>query len=156
MSTKANISVQNLDDTISMVYCHFDGCISSTGKILYDSYNSYELAQLVVSLGDISILKSKYYPDPKYPHTLSTSQPDVTIVYCRDRIGESKTEPRYFVDYEEYIRTIDSDYNIGWCEYNYLFKNGEWLVKRRKSNSWVRVSDYFINQSASESFDNSI
>ena len=56
MSTNSTIAVQNLDGTVTAVYCHWDGYLSHNGRILIDHYNSLEMAERLVDKGNISQL----------------------------------------------------------------------------------------------------
>jgi hypothetical protein len=56
MSTRSFIHVKRTDGKWARIYCHFDGYWDGVGQTLLDHYNSQELAEALVSLGDISCL----------------------------------------------------------------------------------------------------
>lgn len=56
MGTRSDIIVQLADGRYHRIYCHWDGYIDHNGKILYAHYNSQELAEALVKLGDLSTL----------------------------------------------------------------------------------------------------
>ena len=106
MATRSTIAVQHTDGTISQIYCHFDGYLEHNGRLLVDNYNDLELAEELVSLGDMSVLR----------HSISSS-----VFYARDR-GETETAPTLFASYKDYSKNyLDQDYN-------YVFKDGQWFV----------------------------
>ena len=57
MSTRCRIAVKD-DDTFRSIYCHYDGYPKYVGNILLNHYNSGELANKLIDLGDISCLLS--------------------------------------------------------------------------------------------------
>ena len=96
MSTHANIgTIQNGE--LVYIYLHFDGYPSHTLTTLKSHYNSQELADQLISMGDMSVLDN----------TIESS-----IFYARDR-GEKKV-----------INKGESNFTN--CEYAYIFNNGEW------------------------------
>ncbi len=60
MSTKSLIGVHNkVDNTVDCIYCHFDGYVdhsAGVGQLLRIHYNTFEKAQTLLELGDISAL----------------------------------------------------------------------------------------------------
>lgn len=134
MSTNSLIGVQQSDGSIRAVTCHWDGYPEWVGAILQEHYNTEEKANALISLGDLSSLGMKLCPDkefdePQYQrdgpavrHSFETPQKDVTVAYHRDRgdkleIITCHTEARF-------MRMCK------WCEYRYLFIDGEWEIIR--------------------------
>ena len=58
MSTHCTINVK-IDDKICGIYCHFDGYTEHTYVVLKEHYNSKELAEELVSKGDIEFLNEE-------------------------------------------------------------------------------------------------
>ena len=56
MSTRSSISVEISEGQSLCVYCHWDGYPSHNGRILLNHYNTQELAEALVRIGDISVL----------------------------------------------------------------------------------------------------
>jgi len=54
MSTRSDIIVHLTDGRYKRIYCHHDGYIDHNGKMLYEHYNTQELAEALVKLGDLS------------------------------------------------------------------------------------------------------
>lgn len=124
MSTNSQIAVQHEDGSISEIYCHWDGYLAYNGRILLTHYNSLELAESLVSLGDLSLLGSRIHPTG--PHTFDNPEPDTCIYYNRDR-NESDIEPTKYDSLNDYMILFDHDY-----EYNYMFANGCWNLVFKK------------------------
>jgi len=113
MSTNANINVK-VGDKFHSVYLHWDGYPSAALKTLKENYATQELAELLVSHGDMSILAEKSEPDPKdNEHSFEHPQEGVSVYYGRDR-GEDNVD------------MIIGDKPDGGQEYNYLFAEGKW------------------------------
>lgn len=107
MATRGTIAVQHTDGTVSQVYAHWDNYLDGTGQTLLACYNTLQLAEALVSGGDISSV-GKDVNRTKY--------------YGRDR-GEKDTEPRVFANLNSYYKDMLGE------EYNYLFANGRWTVE---------------------------
>ena len=112
MSTRARIAIENQDETVDSIYCHFDGYIDSVGKTLFNHYDQEKLERLL-ELGDIS--------------SLGESTID-TVAYCRDRGEDLKSQS--FNDMED---LFEDGFGSG-VEYIYcLTRHGIWLVGRVES-----------------------
>ena len=112
MSTRARIAIENQDETVDSIYCHFDGYVDSVGKTLFEHYDQEKLEKLL-ELGDIS--------------SLGESTID-TVAYCRDRGEDLKFQS--FKDVEE---LFEDGFGSG-VEYVYcLTRHGIWLVGRVES-----------------------
>ncbi|WP_294833302.1 hypothetical protein [uncultured Gilliamella sp.] len=106
---KSNICVK-VGNMYRTIYCHRDGYISCNGAILLKHYNSQELAEDLVSHGDIDSLGKKCSEYDRY------SYGDYTVYFGRDLGNEDS-------DYREseklpFFRE----------EYLYIFENGKWYV----------------------------
>ena len=105
MSTRSRIAIENQDETVTSIYCHFDGYISGNGETLQTNYSNREKVEQLIALGDISSLKSDI---------------DETIAYHRDR-GEDLNQHQH-KDVEEFF--VDNMHRYG-----YLFtKDNKWLA----------------------------
>lgn len=117
MSTHSSIAVLHKDGSVSEVYCHFDGYPEGVGKFLKTHYNTQELADALVALGDMSYLAEKILPIGI--HSYDKPESGVTVFYGRDR-GEDNTKPRLFKDLSDYRKNFKRQ------DFNYLFRNNEW------------------------------
>lgn len=135
MATRSTIAVQHADGTISEVYCHWDGYLSNNGDLLAKNYNSLELAEELVSLGDISSLHERIHPTAPmgFGHTFDNPEKGVTVYYRRDR-GEDGTAPARYRNLSEYAA------EGGGQEYNYIFFNGEWYVRSDNARDYMTIS----------------
>lgn len=120
MATTSTISVVHNDGSVSQVYCHWDGYLENNGRKLVNHYNSLELAEELVSLGDLSELKDRCKPVNK-DHSYDNPEADVCVYYGRDR-GEENVAPRIFDSLDSFC------FNRTKEEYNYIFLNGRWYL----------------------------
>lgn len=112
MGTSANINVK-VGDKYHCTRVNYDGYPSGVGKTLQEYYNSQELAEKLVSFGELSSLdKSCEQP---LGHSYDTPVRGYSIYYGRDR-GETGTE---FAVTDE---PVDSEY------YSYTWNGTEWVM----------------------------
>jgi hypothetical protein len=108
MATRSRIAIENQDGTVTSVYCHWDGHISSNGVILNNNYNTTDKVNELIALGDLSSLYETI---------------DRTISYHRNS-GEDLNQTT-FSNIENLFK---KGFNSG-EEYVYCFtKDGKWLV----------------------------
>ncbi len=157
MSTRSRIGVEQKDGRVISVYCHFDGYPNGTGSTLLRCYNTYEKANEVVALGDLSSLNINLCPLPEaelefwYPknegdkcpiiktHSFDRQQKGVTVAYHRDRKEEFRQLKNTSVT--EFVP--GTDWGFPWEEWGYLFKDGKWLVWNvGVSTEWVPLEGY--------------
>lgn len=111
MSTRATIIVR-VADTYRAIYTHWDGYPDHHLPILTEHYNTQELAERLVSLGDLSSLSSS--PDlPSTGHSFENPVPGYCVAYGRDR-GEADTEYRVYDSLNEAIREERQKYIYVW------------------------------------------
>jgi hypothetical protein len=84
------------DGEVKSIYVHLDGY--GHLETLQKHYNSQELAEQLVSLGDLSSLAESAGPPPK-DHSFDRPVKGYCVAYGRDR-GEKKTEASVFDDLE--------------------------------------------------------
>ncbi len=150
MSTHSRIAVlQEKTGRVKSIYCHSDGYISGVGHTLLAFHNSYEKANAIIALGDLSALYKHLDPLPEAPeayfigqgnpailktHSYHRPQQDVTIAYHRDR-NEKMHRQNY--------RSLEHFYEKGNLQrYNYLFKDGKWHVRMEqlRVKVWVELT----------------
>ena len=128
MGTRSYIAVKLSDGRWKCVYCHWDGYPSWNGKILYNHYNSQELAEALVAPGDMSSLDKKC--DKPEGHTYDTPAKDYTVYYRRDRgyyrrdRGETESDGVIGNSLEE---VLSLHRTAGAC-FIYVWENGVWYV----------------------------
>jgi len=59
MATRSFIGIENEDDVIEAVYCHWDGYLEHNGVILFNHYNTRGKVSLLINQGGLSILGEK-------------------------------------------------------------------------------------------------
>ena len=112
MATRSNINVK-VDDVYHTVYTHWDGYPEGVGKQLVLNYNSQELAEKLVSNGDMSsVYESCEKPEG---HSFDSPVTGYCVYYGRDR-GETGTDMQIcdIIRHEE--------------EYAYVWDGTKWIV----------------------------
>ena len=80
MSTNSGIALKQ-GDTYLTIYCHCDGDPKTMLPILRENYNSFDLASMLISLGDASSINKLIGPNPNKPHDFMNPQKDVCVFY---------------------------------------------------------------------------
>lgn len=129
MSTRSFIGKLNSDDTITGIYCHYDGYPENQEPILHQYYNNLDLVNELISLGSLSYLGSLIGEEQDFNNPTSS---DWCLAYHRDR--KEKLDIRNFSSLD------DMFYNIGWANYAYLFKDNNWeTYKYFSSMGWKKI-----------------
>ena len=105
MSTRSRVAVMH-GDVCKSVYCHYDGYLDYTGRILLAHYNS-TAANLLIARGDNSGVKE----------TLEEMN------FYSDR-GEEDVSWRVAHSFEEFLEQVQGCYG----EYYYVMKDGVWYA----------------------------
>lgn len=103
MATRSTIGIQNPDNSIDVIYCHWDGYYEGVGRILKTHYNSEEKAIELISNGNVSSLADDL---------------DKTVFYGRDHKDTGQEFKKV---------NSKSEYKILHQEFNYLWINDKWL-----------------------------
>ena len=104
IATRCNIGIKTEDGLYKTVYCHYDGYISHTLKILQEFYNTEEKVEELLSYGDLIILRE----------TIEASE-----FFHRDK-GEVLKKPSLSATWKCASAT----------EYLYIFQNGSWSYSK--------------------------
>lgn len=136
MGTRSTISLHHLNNTVSSIYCHWDGYLDNNGKILLEHYKDLVKVKKLICLGNISSLSKEIgikHPfdkanDPKYK--------DMCNAFGRDR-GEKEQEPKFFKTMEEFL---SSDI---FQEYDYIFETStsNWFVKFHGMETFIPLTE---------------
>lgn len=129
MSTNASIAVEHKDNTVSVVYLHYDGSVNWAGKTLVRHYNTLEKAEQLVALGDISVLGERI--EPIGEHSFAKRESGTNVYYNRDR-GEN-TVIDHYDSIQDYMRNNIQE------EYNYIFTEGDDKAGNRVEGWFVEV-----------------
>jgi hypothetical protein len=125
MATRSTIAVQLPNGTIKQIYTHWDGYIEHNGRILKQFYSTPELAQELISHGDLSVLGD--YINPVGTHTFKDPEKNCCVYYGRDR-GQSNTAARTFSDWTVFARERSRE------EYDYFYsaEHNRWYLLNNK------------------------
>ena len=123
MSTRSEIGILNKDNTVTSIYCHWDGYPEYNGVILSKYYRNKKIVRKLIKKGNLSSLHKNIKPDKNSEHSFENPQENVCIYYHRDR-GDNweDVKPRIYKN----IKTWKNEIKQGWQEYLYLFINGKW------------------------------
>lgn len=118
MGTSASITVKHSDGKYHGIYLGYDGYPEHTLRTLRKYYNSQELAEKLVSLGNLSSLDCSC--EQPEGHTFNTPKDGFCVYYGRDR-GEDGVNTTIKDTWNEVKNSIDTSYD-------YIFSNGFWDV----------------------------
>lgn len=105
MGTRSRVGVMH-GTTCKSVYCHYDGYLEYTGKLLLENYDS-ALANQLVALGDNSGV-----------------QKTIEGMNFYSERGETNVSWQVAHTFEEFLEQVD---NCG-GEYYYIMRDGEWYA----------------------------
>jgi len=144
MGTRSYIGIRNNDKTITGIYCHWDGQVNHTGRILLEHYNTDVIVKELMKLGDLSSLQEKLNPNTNQPHNFQNQQENVCVSYWRD-CGQKGTESRMFTNIEKY----ESQMNNSGVEFQYLFEHDDsfQFYPQRRANKSDKFQYLFENES---------
>lgn len=126
MATRSNINVK-VGDKYHCIYCHFDGYVDGVGKTLYENYSSQELAEQLVSNGNLSSLgQNCTKPDG---HSYNNQIKGYSVYYGRDR-GEEDQEM-------EILNSPLFDQ-----EYSYVWNGTAWIVSGAEYDEDDNLQEY--------------
>ena len=114
MGTRSMIGIKNADQTVTAIYCHWDGYPSYNGDILVNHYTTESKIRKLMNLGDISSLG--YNIGRK--HGFNEHSEKFCTAYGRDR-GEKVCEAKTYANMDS-VTTIH-----GGIEYVYIW-DGKW------------------------------
>ena len=118
MGTRSRIGVEHPDGSITSIYCHWNGYPEHNGQVLVDNFSDYEKIQQLMNLGDLSSLGSELGEKQDFDNP--DRKKNWCLAYGRDR-GETDVEARTHSTVEDFLGFSE--------EYNYLYRDGEWLVQ---------------------------
>jgi hypothetical protein len=120
MGTRSNIGIIHEDNTVTMIYCHWDGYPSNNGRILLDHYMDLEKIQQLMDLGSLSSLKEEIGEKHDFE---SRDHENWCMAYGRDR-GETDVSAIEYSSKEEALQNME--------EYLYL-----WDKNKKSKNKWI-------------------
>lgn len=118
MATRSLIGKLNSDNTVSYIYCHYDGYPEHNGVILQEHYDTPFKVDQLLALGDLSVL-GEVIGEKQDFNNYSTRNNNWCLAYGRDR-GERGVK----------MSTVSRDEffgDDGYIDYLYLYNNKfEW------------------------------
>jgi len=118
MATRSLIGKLNSDNTVSYIYCHYDGYPEHNGVILQEHYDTPFKVDQLLALGDLSVL-GEVIGEKQDFNNYSTRNNNWCLAYGRDR-GERGVK----------MSTVSRDEffsDDGYIDYLYLYNNDfEW------------------------------
>ncbi len=124
MGTRSTIAIEFADNSVSQIYCHWDGYLENNGQILRDNYTDPFKVRELIDLGDFSALRDTV---------------EETKEGCYSQRGEDCTARRY-MDVTEYFADCQQE------EYDYILRNVEakavWFVRCYATDGlWVTMGE---------------
>jgi hypothetical protein len=118
MSTSSGIALKQ-GETFITIYCHWDGHPKTMLPILRNNYNSFELANKLISMGDASSINKKLMPTLGVTHTFMSPEEDVCVFYHRDRDDDwLSCQPACYTKQELFKQPS--------FEFVHIFEDGTW------------------------------
>ena len=133
MATRSNIGILNSNNSVTSIYCHWDGYPEHNGRILSEHYNTDEKICELLALGNLSILGEElgvqrpflnpfnFHSDFENYELWEKKHEHMCLAYGRDR-GEEDTDANWFENVETWLKEVGE-------AYNYLWNGNEWLVQ---------------------------
>ena len=130
MSTNSTIGIENLDGTIELIYCHWDGYLEHNGRILQQHYTQEHKVRELVALGDLSVLGDETGAQVDFNDR--DTHGSQCVAYGRDR-GETEVSS---------VTYANREMVAGLQEFNYLWSVslGSWSVNTSSNNVWSGLS----------------
>ena len=111
MGTRSTIAIEFADNSVSQIYCHWDGYLDNNGQILQQSYMDPFKVRDLIELGDFSSLRDSV---------------EDTKEGAYSQRGED-CQARRYKDTDEYFDCCQQE------EYDYILRNFEgkatWFVR---------------------------
>jgi hypothetical protein len=121
MGTRSTIAIQNADNTVTGIYCHWDGYLEHNGKILASSYTTEAAVRELIALGDLSILGETVGSRQNFDNPVKGT----CVAYGRDR-NETGVDAATFDSHADLLESFGQGFD-------YLFVPGEgWSVAHGK------------------------
>jgi hypothetical protein len=118
MGTRSTIAIRNADDTVTGIYCHWDGYLKHNGRILQENYTTEEAVRELIALGDLSSLGERIGTK----HDFNNAPDDECNAYGRDR-GETNINAETCNGWIDFLNGYGQ-------EFDYLFVPDKgWFVR---------------------------
>ena len=119
MATRSYIGTLNKNQTVTSIYCHWDGYPEGVGKTLLNHYSDPDKVRQLVKLGSLSVLGKEIGEKQNFDSYEGGNE--ICLAYGRDR-GETNVEAINYPTKEDFLSQCEEDYT-------YLFEDGQWLCR---------------------------
>jgi len=124
MGTRSTIAIEFADNSVSQIYCHWDGYLDHNGQLLSENYMDPFVVRELIDLGDFSSLRESV---------------EETRETAYSERGEDCSARRY-MDVTEYFEECQQE------EYDYILRNVEgkatWFVRCYATDgAWVELHE---------------
>jgi hypothetical protein len=121
MGTRSTIAIEFADNSVSQVYCHWDGYLSNNGQILRTEYMDPFKVRELIDLGDFSSLRE-------------------TVEETAEGAYKDGSDARRYQNVDEYFEECQQE------EYDYILRNVNgtaiWFVRCYATNgAWVDLQE---------------
>ena len=126
MGTRSTIAIEFADQSVSQIYCHWDGYLENNGQLLSIYYMDPFMVRELIDLGDFSSLRE-------------TAADTAETAYSQR--GEDCTARRY-MNVDEYFAECQQE------EYDYILRNvngqATWFVRCYATDGkWISLETAF-------------
>lgn len=119
MATHSIIGKLNPDNTVTFIYCHYDGYYKGgVGQKLDEHYQDENKINQLLELGDLSTLGEEIGYQQKFDDR-KTHVKEFCLAYGRDR-GEDDVDAQS-ISLDEYLKE-----DVRGEDYKYLYRDGKW------------------------------
>ena len=124
MGTRSTIALEFADNSVSQVYCHWDGYLENNGQLLSENYMDPFVVRELINLGDFSSLRESV---------------EETREGAYSQRGED-CQARRYMNVAEYFEECQQE------EYDYILRNVEgvatWFVRCYATDgAWVTLGE---------------
>ena len=133
MAERSRIAMKQKDNTYKSISCFHNGSLARNGRMLYDNYQDPIKVEILMSLGDLSVLNEYLYPGVFSDHSFDKPLCDVCVAYHRDR-GE-----RLNYEVNEDLKSLIKNTCLSDEEYLYLYEDGRWKYAETSSQDYSNV-----------------
>mgnify|MGYP000016373041 CR=1 FL=1 len=124
MGTRSTIAIEFADNSVSQIYCHWDGYLDNNGRILAEHYMDPFKVRELIDLGDFSSLRDTVAETKEGAYS---------------QRGEDCSARRY-MNIAEYFEECQQE------EYDYILRNVEgtatWFVRCYATDgAWVTIGE---------------
>ena len=117
MATRSHIGIKNQDNSVTYIYCHWDGYPEHNGMLLCKHWDDVYFVEQLMNLGNLSCLGSEIGERQNFDQPTDSNW---CLAYGRDR-GEENVDYRTFSSEQDFLENFN-----GGEEFHYLFKDGKW------------------------------